>query len=118
MAPTAATAAVNYPVKGKPITMQCPFAAGLQGRSISHDDDTSRAHMQEHDIVDGPDDWMTSDVGGRFTEQRSLRAGRRGPTLKEDFAFRQKMTHFDHERVSERQPSRPIKTGKQKEKVG
>lgn len=80
---------------------QCPFAAGqLQGRSNNHDDDTSRAHMQAHDIVDGPDDYMTSDVGGRFTEQRSLRAGRRGPTLMEDFAFRQKMTHFDHERVS------------------
>lgn len=27
-APTAAAAVINYPVKGKPITMQCPFAAG------------------------------------------------------------------------------------------
>ena len=81
---------------------QCPFAAGsarLQGRN-AHDDDTSRSFIQGHDVVDGENDWMTSDVGGPFTEQRSLKAGRRGPTLLEDFAFRQKMMHFDHERVS------------------
>lgn len=70
---------------------------GLQRR----DEGSSRAHMEGHDLEDGPDTYMSSDAGGRFTEQRSLRAGRRGPTLMEDFAFRQKMTHFDHERVSD-----------------
>lgn len=32
----------------------------------------------------------------------SLKAGGRGPTLMEDFHFREKMTHFDHERIPER----------------
>ncbi len=32
----------------------------------------------------------------------SLKAGDRGPTLMEDFHFREKMTHFDHERIPER----------------
>ncbi|MDN5848185.1 MAG: catalase, partial [Nitrococcus sp.] len=34
--------------------------------------------------------------------QNSLRAGARGPTLMEDFIFREKITHFDHERIPER----------------
>jgi len=32
----------------------------------------------------------------------SLKAGSRGPTLMEDFHFREKLTHFDHERIPER----------------
>ncbi|MBX3287041.1 MAG: catalase [Actinobacteria bacterium] len=32
----------------------------------------------------------------------SLRAGSRGPTLMEDFALREKIMHFDHERIPER----------------
>jgi catalase len=35
-------------------------------------------------------------------DQNSLRAGARGPTLLEDFAFREKIFHFDHERIPER----------------
>ncbi len=34
--------------------------------------------------------------------QNSLRSGRRGPTLLEDFVLREKITHFDHERIPER----------------
>ena len=42
---------------------------------------------------------MTSDVGGPIGDQFSLKAGDRGSTLLEDFIFRQKIQHFDHERV-------------------
>ncbi|WP_410768928.1 catalase [Fontibacillus sp. BL9] len=35
-------------------------------------------------------------------DEHSLKAGERGPTLMEDFHFREKMTHFDHERIPER----------------
>ncbi len=35
-------------------------------------------------------------------DQNSLKAGDRGPSLLEDFLFREKMTHFDHERIPER----------------
>jgi catalase len=34
--------------------------------------------------------------------QNSLRASPRGPTLLEDFVLREKITHFDHERIPER----------------
>src|SRR4029450_6082183 len=34
--------------------------------------------------------------------QNSLKAGARGPTLLEDFVLREKITHFDHERIPER----------------
>ena len=36
------------------------------------------------------------------TDQNSLKAGARGPTLLEDFYFREKIMHFDHERIPER----------------
>ncbi len=35
-------------------------------------------------------------------DQNSLTAGTRGPTLLEDFILREKITHFDHERIPER----------------
>jgi len=35
-------------------------------------------------------------------DQNSLKAGARGPTLLEDFHFREKIFHFDHERIPER----------------
>ncbi|MBV8575179.1 MAG: catalase, partial [Acetobacteraceae bacterium] len=35
-------------------------------------------------------------------DQNSLRIGSRGPTLLEDFHFREKIFHFDHERIPER----------------
>jgi catalase len=34
--------------------------------------------------------------------QNSLRVGKRGPTLLEDFILREKIFHFDHERIPER----------------
>ena len=46
---------------------------------------------------------LTTNLGvpvGRNNE--SLHAGPRGPTLLEDFIFREKITHFDHERIPER----------------
>jgi catalase len=35
-------------------------------------------------------------------DQNTLRAGERGPSVLEDFAFREKIFHFDHERIPER----------------
>ncbi|HZG33268.1 MAG TPA: catalase, partial [Sphingopyxis sp.] len=35
-------------------------------------------------------------------DQNSLKQGARGPTLLEDFHFREKIFHFDHERIPER----------------
>jgi catalase len=46
---------------------------------------------------------LTTNQGVEISDnQNSLTAGNRGPTLMEDFIFREKMTHFDHERIPER----------------
>lgn len=46
---------------------------------------------------------MTTNQGLKVSEDEfSLTAGDRGPTLMEDFHFREKITHFDHERIPER----------------
>lgn len=46
---------------------------------------------------------LTTNQGLKMAEDEfSLKAGLRGPTLLEDFHFREKMTHFDHERIPER----------------
>jgi catalase len=46
---------------------------------------------------------MTTNVGQPVSDdQNSLKAGSRGPTLLEDFVLREKIQHFDHERIPER----------------
>jgi catalase len=46
---------------------------------------------------------LTDNLGHRISDdQNSLRAGMHGPTLMEDFHFREKIMHFDHERIPER----------------
>lgn len=47
--------------------------------------------------------FLTTNQGLRISDDHnSLKAGPRGATLLEDFHFREKMTHFDHERIPER----------------
>lgn len=49
------------------------------------------------------DEFMTTNQGLRINDdQNSLKAGERGATLLEDFILREKITHFDHERIPER----------------
>jgi catalase len=60
----------------------------------------------------GPLDRVRVDSGGQTLttnqgvpvadNQHSLKAGLRGPALLEDFILREKITHFDHERIPER----------------
>ncbi len=58
--------------------------------------------LAEH-TADATDKFMTTNQGLKISDdQNSLKAGERGPTLLEDFHFREKMTHFDHERIPER----------------
>ena len=46
---------------------------------------------------------LTTNQGVRIADnQNSLKAGLRGPGLLEDFILREKITHFDHERIPER----------------
>jgi catalase len=54
-------------------------------------------------MADATGEFMTTDHGVRISDdQNSLKAGERGPSLLEDFIMREKITHFDHERIPER----------------
>ena len=56
-----------------------------------------------HQIADGAHPALTTNQGVALSDnQNSLRANPRGPTLLEDFILRDKITHFDHERIPER----------------
>ena len=47
--------------------------------------------------------FLTTSTGARLRDtDHSLRAGSRGPTLLQDHHLREKITHFDHERIPER----------------
>jgi catalase len=53
--------------------------------------------------VDSGDRPLTTNQGVTIADnQNTLRLGARGPALLEDFIFREKITHFDHERIPER----------------
>jgi catalase len=48
-------------------------------------------------------EYLTTAQGVRlYDTDHSLKAGERGPTLLQDFHLREKITHFDHERIPER----------------
>src|SRR5258708_11683791 len=48
-------------------------------------------------------EYLTTNQGVRIPHtDDSLKAGERGPPLMEDFHLREKITHFDHERIPER----------------
>ena len=53
--------------------------------------------------VDSSGQVLTTNQGVAIADnQNSLKAGPRGPVLLEDFILREKITHFDHERIPER----------------
>src|SRR6476661_3297930 len=52
---------------------------------------------------DGTGQFLTTNQGVPIADnQNSLKAGARGPALLKDFILREKLTHFDHERIPER----------------
>lgn len=53
--------------------------------------------------TDNQGEFLNTNQGLKINDdQNSLKAGDRGPTLLEDFILREKITHFDHERIPER----------------
>ncbi|MBB3287070.1 MULTISPECIES: catalase [unclassified Rhizobium] len=71
--------------------------------------ETSRGEggeTHQHIATKGPHDGadhLTTNQGIRVSDnQNSLKSGKRGPTLLEDFVLREKIFHFDHERIPER----------------
>lgn len=66
----------------------------------------ANSNQKEHDLAQNTTSDatpLTTNVGQPIsTDQNSLRGGMRGPTLLEDFVLREKLQHFDHERIPER----------------
>jgi catalase len=74
-------------------TRMKPAAAALDAKSA----DLAR------NTENGQGQFLTTNQGLRVNDdQNSLKAGPRGATLLEDFILREKITHFDHERIPER----------------
>ena len=69
-----------------------------------HDQKLVRGNGGElHQIAEGETQVLTTAQGGPVADdQNTLKVGERGPTLIEDFHFREKIFHFDHERIPER----------------
>lgn len=56
-----------------------------------------------HQIAGGEHPALTTNQGVAVSDnQNSLKSNPKGPTLLEDFVLREKITHFDHERIPER----------------
>ena len=84
-----------------------PTAPGVEptapGSLKAPDTHNSKLDSLEAQRKGGEDFPLTTNQGVRIADdQNSLRAGSRGPTLLEDFILREKITHFDHERIPER----------------
>src|SRR5690349_7413202 len=67
-------------------------------------DDGLQKEQQLHPFQARPEgETLSTNQGVRIPHtDDSLKAGERGPTLMEDYHFREKITHFDHERIPER----------------
>lgn len=71
-------------------------------KALNKKGDSDKLRDLDRDKV-SPDGVMTTDQGLPIgDDQKTLKAGERGPVLLEDFLFREKVMHFDHERIPER----------------
>ncbi len=86
----------------KPVTTTKPNAT--DGRAAPAQPGSTRGQGDElHEQAGGAHPQLTTNQGIPVSDnQNSLRATPRGPTLLEDFVLREKITHFDHERIPER----------------
>ena len=58
---------------------------------------------ETHQTASAPEARITTNFGVPLSDdQNSLKGGPRGPSLLEDFILREKIQHFDHERIPER----------------
>jgi catalase len=80
------------------------IAMSKPSQSTPTQDEPATGHGGElHQQSGGSHPPLTTNQGQIVADnQNSLKANRRGPALLEDFILREKITHFDHERIPER----------------
>lgn len=78
-------------------------------KNLDHNDPATDMNSERgnggetHQRADENSQVLTTNQGVSISDnQNSLKAGPRGPTLLEDFVLREKINHFDHERIPER----------------
>jgi catalase len=72
-------------------------------KPVKSEIETEKTKKLQQFTENGDGEFLTTNQGLRINDnQNSLKAGERGSTLLEDFILREKITHFDHERIPER----------------
>ena len=72
-------------------------------KTSHHPEQAATKGAETHQEFTGDGTALTTNQGLPISDnQNSLKAGGRGPTLLEDFILREKIHHFDHERIPER----------------
>ncbi|MDU9393421.1 catalase HPII [Pseudomonas sp. zfem002] len=87
-----------------PSKKQAPKESQLAGtRTPDRANTNAKLQSLENVRSDATGQALRSNQGVKIADnQNSLKAGARGPSLLEDFIMREKITHFDHERIPER----------------
>ncbi len=100
--PTGFSVSPSTPIVGSS-TVSESNASDKTGAGIPVEGDNPLAAPLDRVRVDSGGRGLTTNQGVAIGDnQNSLKAGLRGPTLLEDFILREKITHFDHERIPER----------------
>ena len=104
--------ASRKPKAGATADLEDPSVTASTLTEIHDSDKTGTQALPGTNPGNDPLDRVRVDSGGRALttnfgvpvadNQHTLRAGLRGPALLEDFILREKITHFDHERIPER----------------
>jgi catalase len=101
----------SAPVEGPHETLPSQTAGAGTLSEFNESEKTGRAALKPHALAGSLESKRVNSAGEVLTtnqgvpvgnNQDSLKAGLRGPTLLEDFILREKITHFDHERIPER----------------
>lgn len=74
-----------------------------KGEAPTNAEENAKSQDLERNREYSDGQFITTDQGVKINnDHNSLKAGERGPSLLEDFIMREKITHFDHERIPER----------------
>jgi catalase len=92
----------SRPAIGKPVSSVSAAALPQRSRHPRASEEQTGGG-ETHQKPTSPEAFLSTNQGLPISDnQNSLKAGKRGPTLLEDFILREKITHFDHERIPER----------------
>ena len=89
----------------KPSNRKSAQSANSEGKTAKYGEQTVPVGTggETHQRAEGDTPILTTQQGIPISDdQNSLKIGARGPTALEDFHFREKIFHFDHERIPER----------------